>query len=313
MFGSIVCFICSLIYPVLGTVTGFLLLRLIHGFSTGFTPTGQTACLSDIIPPERRGEAMGFLGTAGSVGMAGGPALGGWLATYFDINIVFYCSSLLAFLSLIIIFNIRETVLDKHRLGIGLLKIHKRDLFEPRVIVPCIVVLLCAYSYGTFFTVIPDYGEFVGIENKGLLFTYMTLASLAVRLIGGKASDRFGRVNVLLYSSILIGGAMLVIAFAETQLQLIIGVVIYGFGQGTTSPTLLAWATDLSNVKFKGRGLASLYIFMELGIGLGAFCSGLIYGNESSQFFVTFILCSVLSSMAFVYLLFINNKDSAKA
>src|ERR1700754_2889815 len=58
MFGSAVCFICSFIYPVMTTVSGFLLLRLVHGFSTGFTPTGQSAYLSDIIPPDRRGEAM---------------------------------------------------------------------------------------------------------------------------------------------------------------------------------------------------------------------------------------------------------------
>src|SRR5687767_7472677 len=35
MAGSIVCLICSLIYPVVSTVAGFLWLRLVHGFSTG--------------------------------------------------------------------------------------------------------------------------------------------------------------------------------------------------------------------------------------------------------------------------------------
>src|SRR5262245_5511655 len=40
IFGSAVCLVCSLIYPVLSTVTGFFILRVVHGFSTGFTPTG---------------------------------------------------------------------------------------------------------------------------------------------------------------------------------------------------------------------------------------------------------------------------------
>ena len=56
IFGSIVCFICSLMYPVLAFVAGILSIRLVHGFSTGFTPTGQTAYLADILPLERRGE-----------------------------------------------------------------------------------------------------------------------------------------------------------------------------------------------------------------------------------------------------------------
>jgi MFS family permease len=39
LVGSVVCLICSFLYPVLTSVAGFLLLRLVHGFSTGFSPT----------------------------------------------------------------------------------------------------------------------------------------------------------------------------------------------------------------------------------------------------------------------------------
>jgi MFS family permease len=65
IIGAVVCFICGLLYPVLSTVAGFLLLRLVHGFSTGFSPTGATALVADIIPAHKRGEAMGIVGTAG--------------------------------------------------------------------------------------------------------------------------------------------------------------------------------------------------------------------------------------------------------
>ena len=303
MAGSIVCFICSLIYPVLTSVAGFLLLRFVHGFSTGFTPTGQTAYLSDIIPAQRRGEAMGLLGTAGTLGMAGGPAIGGTLANQFGLDVMFYCSSAFAILSVLILIGIKETVTDKQSFHPRLLKVKKADLFEPRVLMPCIVMVLCAFAYGAVFTIIPDFGQFVGIKNKGLLFTYLTVASLVVRLIGGKASDRWGRRSVLLISSMLITAAMLIIGLATTQLQLIVGVALYGLAQGATSPTLLAWATDLSDEHHKGRGVASLYIFMELGIGLGALLSGFIYSNNSENFFITFFTCSALSALAFVYLI----------
>jgi MFS family permease len=168
-------------------------------------------------------------------------------------------------------------------------------------------MVLSAYSYGAAFTVLPDFGAHVGIKNKGLLFTFLTVASLLVRLLGGKASDRWGRKPILIVSTLAIATGMLTIAFAESQLQLIIGVSIYGFGQGATSPTLLAWATDLSDVHFKGRGIASLYIFMELGIGLGAFISGLLYSNEPSNFFFTFAVCSLLATSAFGYLIWLRS------
>ncbi|RZL07305.1 MAG: MFS transporter, partial [Hymenobacter sp.] len=34
VFGSLVCFVCGFFYPLALTVSGFLLLRLLHGFST---------------------------------------------------------------------------------------------------------------------------------------------------------------------------------------------------------------------------------------------------------------------------------------
>jgi MFS family permease len=302
MAGAVVCFICSLIYPILTTISGFLLLRLIHGFSTGFTPTGQTTYLSDIIPAERRGEGMGLLGTAGTLGMASGPALGGFLSHNFGLNIVFYFSAALALLSIIVVLGIKETLKEKHAINRAVLKINREDLFEPRVITPCLVMALCAYSYGAILTIIPDFGEFVGIKNKGLLFTYLTVASLIVRLIGGKASDKWGRKPVLRISSLVIAGSMIIVAFADSTLQLLIGATLFGLGYGANSPTLLAWAADLSDENHKGRGIASLYIFMEFGIGIGAFASGWIYGNQSTNFFATFLICGLLAGTAFIYL-----------
>lgn len=303
MVGSIVCFVCSLMYPLLSSVAGFLLLRLVHGFSTGFKPTGQAAYLSDIIPAERRGEAMGLLGTASSVGMAGGPAVGGLLTNQFGLDVMFYCSSAFALISAVILAGIKETVKNKQPFSVGLLKVNRSDLFEPKVVAPCIVMLFLGYSYGSVFTLIPDLGEVVGIKNKGLLFTYMTIASLVVRLIGGKASDAWGRKPVLQVCSMLVILSMLVIAFAESKLQLILGISFYGLAQGATSPTLLAWATDLSDPNFKGRGVASVYIFMEFGIGLGAFASGFVYANDPSRFSLSFVICSVLAGLALIYLL----------
>ncbi|HMG89194.1 MAG TPA: MFS transporter [Chryseolinea sp.] len=304
MVGSIVCFACSLVYPLVSTVAGFLLLRLIHGFSTGFTPTGTAAYLSDVIPAERRGEAMGLFGTAGSLGMAGGPALGGSLANHFGLDAVFYCSSACGLMSVLILMGIKETLNEKHKYGIGLLKVNKQDLFEPRVLAPCLVMVLLGFSYGTSFTLIPDFGQYVGIRNNGLLFTYMTIASLIVRLVGGRASDRYGRQPVLLVCAFFILVSMLVIGFSQTELQLILGVTLYGLANGTSSPTLIAWATDLSDPKFRGRGVASVYIFMEFGIGIGAFLSGILYANDSGRFSLVFGICAALAGIAVLYLLF---------
>lgn len=304
IFGAVVCLICSSLYPLVTSLMPFFVLRFFHGFSTGFTPTGNTAYLADIIPAEKRGEAMGLLGTAGAVGMSGGPALGGMLSNQFGLNVMFYASSLLALISILILIRTRETLKTKQRFSLAHLRVKRSDFFEPLVLAPCIVMVLSAFAYGAVFTLIPDFGQHVGVRNKGLLFTYLTVASLVVRLLAGKASDRYGRQPVLMVSTSVIVLAMLVIGLAETKLQLMIGVVLYGFAQGSTSPTLLAWATDLSDNRFKGRGIASLYIFMELGIGLGAVISGWLYANDATLFFPVFSVSAILAALAFLYLVF---------
>jgi MFS family permease len=302
IFGGVVCMICSLFYPILGTVFGFFLLRFFHGFSTGFSPTGVSAYVSDVIPSNRRGEAMGFIGTASAIGMAAGPSIGGTVANYFGLSGMFYLSSAFGLMAVLLMLGVKETLKARHEVSLQLLKINKSDLFEPLVIAPCVVMVLCAYAYGAVYTLLPDFGQHLGISNKGFAFTFLTVASLLVRLLAGKASDRYGRVAVLKVSVVLIVVSMLVIGFADSSFFLLAGVSVYGLAQGSTSPTLLAWATDLASAEHKGRGIASLYISMELGIGLGALLSGLVYGNAPSNFPICFGISSGLALLAFVYL-----------
>jgi MFS family permease len=167
-------------------------------------------------------------------------------------------------------------------------------------------MLLTAYAYGAVFTVMPDFGEHVGIRNKGLLFTFLTVASLSVRLVAGRASDYYGRRTVLLVASGMVAVSMILLGLGSTPRDLIIAVTLYGLAQGMTSPTLFAWATDLSDENHKGRGISTLYIFMEMGIGIGAFASGLVFGNDPANFFVTFLICAMLAFVAFVYLIFLH-------
>ncbi len=106
-FGSLVCFVCGFLYPILTTVAGFLFLRFIHGFSTGFKPTGTSAYIADIIPENRRGEALGLNGLVASIGMSAGPPLGSWLVEVFSLNALFYISSFIALGSIGILFNLK--------------------------------------------------------------------------------------------------------------------------------------------------------------------------------------------------------------
>lgn len=300
VFGGTVCVICSLMYPILTSVVGFLVLRFFHGFSTGFTPTGQSAYVSDLIPAERRGEAMGLLGTIGSIGMAGGTALGGWIAREFGVNTMFYLSSAFGLGAASIVMSLKETLPTKRSFRFSMLKVKGKDIFEPRVILPCIIMVLAMFAYGAMLTLIARFGEHLGIYRRELLFTYFVIATILSRLLLGRASDKYGRVPVLVVVTAVIMIAMFIISVSETKTLLIVGVCIYGLAFGGLTPTLLAWATDVAQEGHRGRAISSLYIFMEAGIGLGALVSGWL---GQWNFFIPFVTCAVLSGSAFITLL----------
>ncbi|PRY13647.1 putative MFS family arabinose efflux permease [Pontibacter ummariensis] len=302
IFGVGVCIVAGFLYPLTGTVAAFLFLRFLHGFSTGFTPTGKAAYVADVVPVARRGEAMGLLGLSGSLGMAAGPAIGGAIANQWSVDAMFYASSLMAFLSIAVIWNMQETLDDPNRFQVGLLKISREELFEPRVLAPSLVMLFTSFAFGTILTIIPDFSEHLGIENKGLFFTSFTLSSLAIRFLAGKASDRYGRVNVLRVSTFLLTVAMFVIGSVSSATALLLSGVLFGVAVGMNSPTIYAWTIDLSHEARRGRAMATMYIALEAGIGIGALSSGWLYANEADNFSLVFWTAGVFSLLAFLYL-----------
>ena len=284
IFGSLVCFLCGFVYPWALTVTGFLGLRLLHGFSTGFKPTGTAAFIADIVPVARRGEAMGLLGVTGSLGMAAGPALGSWLATRYSLNVMFYVSSGVALLSLLVQGTLTETLppAQRQRFSWGLLKLDWSEVIEPRVLPAAVVTLLCLFPFGAVLTVIPDQSRLLGLTGtgKGWFYLCYTVASLAVRLVAGKSSDKYGRVRVLRWSSAVLAAGLALLVWTPSVPVFLLGAVIFGLGTGLNSPTLYAWTIDLSDASRRGRAVATMYIALEAGIGLGALAAGWIFANH---------------------------------
>lgn len=309
MIGALVCFVVGLMYPILTFVSGFLFLRFAHGFSTGFTPTGSSAYVADIVPFNKRGEAMGIQSLFGSMGMAAGPAIGGLIATYWPINTLFYCAAFTAIFSILILTKLKETLPQKKPLSWSLLKLNRHEIIEKRVLVPSAILFLAAFSFGVVLTIVPDYSAFLGIKNKGLFFAVFTLSSLGIRLLAGKTSDRYGRVPVMRVANLLLAFAMVTIAMADSKLLLLWSGVLFGAAVGMYSPTASAWVVDLSLDQFRGRAIATMYIFLEAGIGVGAVVSGWIYQNQTENFPKVFLTSAGVAAFAFILLMFIKRDN----
>lgn len=301
--GTAACVLCGLLYPVLTTVGGFLLLRFLHGFSTGFKPTGTSAYVADTVPPGRLGEAMGVLGICLSIGASASPLLGSWLTQVYGIQVMFYASVVPAVLSMLILYRLPETLHQREPFRFSLLRIKKTDMLDPGAF-PAGIVMICAYaSYGVILTLVPDLSDAVGVGNRGVFFALFTLASITTRFTAGKVSDRLGRVPVLKVSTVLIAASMILFAHTDRPWMLYLASVIFGFGNGIFSPAINAWTIDLGDPAHKGRALATMFIALEIAIGGGAALGGWYFARHHDGMPAVFYGAAAMSLLGLLYLL----------
>jgi len=311
VIGTIVCVVCSLMYPILTSVGGFLLLRFFHGFSTGFKPTAAVVFAADIIPSHRRGEGMGILGVSMNLGASMFPPIGSYLAMEYSMDFMFYFSSIIALVSIAMLYGLKETLENQQRFQWSTLKISKDEIIEPKAIPPAIVAIFIYFTFGVLLTITPDLAAHVGMKNKGLLFTSFTIFSILSRLVAGRVSDRMGRVVVIKFAVIAIALALVFHMWVVNPTTLLIAAGLLGFSIGIASPAVFAWAIDLSPENHLGRSMATVYIALEIGIGGGALLSAWIYDNDATNFPKAFLVAGLIVLLAGVYLQFLYRKKEA--
>ena len=301
-FGSLVCCVCSLFYPFIHVVWAFLLLRFLHGFSTGTKPTATAAYVADIIPENRRGEAAGMLGIFTATGMSIGPSIGSYVTLWMGINTMFYVASAFALISILILLNMKETLVEKQPFSLKLFKISRKDIFEPRVFSVFLVMFCVSFSSGVILTLVPDLSKTLGVANKGLFFTVYTVASLVIRVFASKSSDVHGRVPVMIVSTVILAAGMTILGLTESTVGFWAAAVLFGFSWGLNTPTLTAWTIDLSHPDYRGRALATMYIALEAGIGVGAWWSGWWYKGDVHNMRFAFYFSAILAGVSLGYL-----------
>lgn len=309
LVGGLVSLIISLFYPWVLSVAGFLVLRFLHGFCTGFQPTGATAMVADIIPQHRRGEAMGIFGITISVGMGVGQSLGSPIALNWGVEALFYAGALITLISVALLPGVSETLDQPKKFKFSMLALKKDEIFERSVWPAVVVMFLSVLCSGILFVAVFDLSTYLGLENKGLFMLVYLTSTLLMRFIAGKASDYYGREVVISVGLFILVIAMGVIGTSASVTQFFIGAFLFGVATGINSPTLFAWTTDLAPDDRKGKGLGSLFIALEFGIGLGAMLTIFLYNNDPGNFPRTFYFGSIISAIALVFLIVYQQKN----
>lgn len=302
--GIIVATLVSLLYSLADSVVVFLALRVLHGLSAGFNPTGATALVTDLIPPQNRGRAMGIWGTFISLGIGAGQPLGSWIYGKLGFDALFMLSAVFSIISLLLIYSVEETLKNQRRFESKHLRVGLHDVVEPSVFPAAIVMLMTATCSGIIFVVTPDISEFLKIENKGFFFGIYVLSTMLVRLFTSSLSDKIGRRQTLLIGCIILFFSMLEIAFVGSKTAYTVSAIVFGFATGVTSPTLFAWTADLSHESRRGVGSGTMFIALEAGIIVGSLSTRFTYTDTFEGVKYAFLFGAGSAMLAIVFLLY---------
>ncbi len=301
--GLAIAIMASLSYAWIGALYLFFVLRFAHGLSAGFAPTGATALLTDMLPPGKKGAAMGLWGTFISLGIGVGQALGSYIFAHSNFNTLFMASAGFGVLALMLLSPIKETLPEQQAFRWRQLLIKWEDVVEPSVKPAALIMLLTAISSGLIFVLTPDYSAYLGIANKGYFFGIYVLSTIGIRLVFSSLSDRIGRRETMLIGCSLLVLSMTLLGFSDDIWSYSLAAAIFGLATGISSPTLFAWTADLSLPQRRGTGAGTLFIALELGILVGSGLTFLFYKNTIESARTCLFIAAGFGGVALLFLL----------
>jgi len=264
------------------TVNGVLLLlmvfRAFHGLSIAAFVVAYSALIVDISPPANRGELIGYMSLVNPIGLALGPALGGFLLAWTNFAIAFTAMGILGLLGIICVSQVKETYtpVPRDRSANAPRPRFWSLLLTPRVRTPALMLLLVGLAFGTLSTFVPLFVRETGIAlNVGLIYTASAIASFGIRLAAGRASDRFGRGRFITAGLLLYTLSMLTFWQAESATTLLLAGLIQGGAAGTLIPMVAAMMGDRSAPTERGKVFGLVMVGFDVGIAL----AGPVFGT----------------------------------
>jgi predicted MFS family arabinose efflux permease len=261
---------------------------------------------AQVIPPQRLGEGLGYLGLGATVALAVGPLAGIDFYNDFGYEFMFssvaLCSVLAGLISLKLPFIRLSSDLKPDPPGL-------KSFIETRALGPASLIFIMGAAACGVSAYLAIYCQELNLNNAATFFVVSTIGTLLARTTTGRIYDRYGPVAVIPPGAVILIFAFLVILLFPRPLPMTLVSIFYGLGFGTIFPAVQA--LTLSSVPSERRTAASAVFFIcfDLGIGMGTLFFGLLAG-----YFGTFRVIYVASPIFMVFLiilffsLFVNKK-----
>ena len=293
-------------YMVAGTLTLFIVFRIIHGISFGMVTVGGNTIVIDIMPSSRRGEGLGYYGLTNNIAMSIGPMTGLFLH---DAGIsypwIFGCSLVSCLTGLISASLVKTPYKPPVKRGPVSL-----DRFILLKGLPAgASLLLLSIPYGMTTNYVAMYARQIGIvTSSGFFFTFMAVGMAVSRLFSGRLVDR-GKVTQIISTGIclvilsffLLSGCVYVVSWnSEFCICLFFSIaLLLGIGFGIMFPAYNTLFVNLAPNHQRGTANSTYLTSWDVGIGIGMLLGG--YIAEISTFDKAYLTGACLTVLSMLY------------
>jgi MFS family permease len=280
IIGTVVVAIAPFGYLTATSVPLLMAIRVFHGISIAAFTTAHSTLVVDLAPPKQRGEIIGLMSLANPLGVAIGPAIGGYLMASSSYREIFWISIIFGTIASIFACQLRESRMQiEPSESSG--KVEQPELVarlsiwqiitNPALGIPALVLLLIGFPFGAIHTFVPLYIQSIHIDfNPGLFYTIAAMASFSSRSVIGSRSDRYGRGVFIAASVCSYTTAIALLATANSQLSFILAAMLEGLGIGTLIPMIVALVADRSLPSQRGQVLSICIAGLDLGVAIAA-------------------------------------------
>lgn len=293
-------------YLIAGTLTLFILFRIIHGVSFGMVTVSGNTIVIDIMPSSRRGEGLGYYGLANNIAMSIGPMTGLFLHDAgADYTLIFCCSLGSCLIGLLCASLVKTTYKPPvKREPISL------DRFILLKGIPAgFSLLLLSIPYGMTTNYVAMYAKQIGIQSStGFFFTFMALGMAVSRLFSGRLVDR-GMVTQVIEAGLYLVcfcffglsscGWLTTWSLQWTTYFLFTIALLLGIGFGTMFPAYNTLFVNLAPNNQRGTATSTYLTSWDVGIGAGMLLGG--YIAEIATFKMAYLFGAALTVISLFY------------
>ena len=309
IIGLVVFVITMGVYGFVASILFLGILRILQGAGWGFSTTAGGTIATDLIPPARRGEGMGYFGLSGNIALAFGPSLGLWLVGRISFKEIFLICAGLGLIALVFSLGIRYKQVDA---SIEKTRPARFDVLEKTAVKPSILMFFITATFGGIATFLPLHALERNVSGIASYFFVYAIFLMISRTFAGKIYDNKGHLYVFLPGTLMIFIAMLLLAWLPSTFVLWSAGAIYGFGFGTVQPALQAWAVDKAAKDRKGMANATFFSFFDLGIGIAAIFFGILASTINYTSIYIASALSIFTSMVIYVNIYLQEKRLAK-